>query len=283
MQCNPAPNGMHKNWPYIEAPHVNSFIPCPIAMTHQSPCAQSEVATVQPTVEIKESGVGLGKSLDNPGACKLSHPIISLEVPDVLVDLPPQASCLEPGGRPRPHQAYGAGQNSDPDEAFTLHRRMYPLLDTYASTANPIDSISPASHGLLTAEEGNIGVRPRNVEAVQDPTGNTLGESHPAQAPSPGNLPLPHCHYAMDRDNYLPHSPLLDPVYHDGRLNYDGNPYRLGGWYEPSGRGPDAHYGHYQPPFILLLPLVGDIWGYLEINIGKSVRTYARCSLHSVI
>ena len=28
---------------------------------------------------------------------------------------------------------------------------------------------------------------------------------------------------------------------------------------------------------------VGDIWGYPEINVGKSVRTYARCSLHSVI
>ena len=66
-------------------------------MTHQSPRAQSEVATVQPTVEIKESGVGLGKSLDNPGACKSLRPIMSLEVPDVLVDLPPQASCLEPG------------------------------------------------------------------------------------------------------------------------------------------------------------------------------------------
>ncbi|KIM65563.1 hypothetical protein SCLCIDRAFT_22726 [Scleroderma citrinum Foug A] len=104
MQCDPAPSGMQKNRPYIKAPHVNSFVPCPIAMTHQSLHAQSEVATVQPTVEIKESGAGLGKSLDNPGAY-----------------LPPQVSCLEPGGRPWPHQAYGAGQNSDPDEAFTLH------------------------------------------------------------------------------------------------------------------------------------------------------------------
>ena len=28
---------------------------------------------------------------------------------------------------------------------------------------------------------------------------------------------------------------------------------------------------------------VGDIWGYPEINVGKSVHTYARCSLHSVV
>ncbi|KIM70517.1 hypothetical protein SCLCIDRAFT_6197 [Scleroderma citrinum Foug A] len=127
------------------------------AMAHQSPHAQLEVATVQPAVEIMESGAGLGKSLDNAGAY-----------------LPPQASQLGPGGRPRPHQAYGVGQNSDPDEAFTLRRRMYPLLDAYTSTSNPIDSISPASHGLLTAEEGNIGVHPQDVEAMQDPADPTM-------------------------------------------------------------------------------------------------------------
>ena len=62
------------------------------------------------------------------------------------------------------------------------------------------------------AEEGNIGVHPRDVEAMQDLAGNTSRESHPVQAPSPGNLPLPHRHCAMDRDSYLPHGPLLDPV-----------------------------------------------------------------------
>ena len=226
-------------------------------MAHQSPHAWSEVATVQPAVEITESGAGLGKSLDNAGACKSSHPIMSVGIPDIdiLVDLPPQASRLGPGGRPRPHQAYRVGQNSDLDEAFTLCQRMYPLLDAYTSTSNPINSISPASHGLLAAEEGNIGICPRDVEAMQDPADNTLGESHPVQAPPSGNLPLPHRHYAMDRDNYLPHSPLLDPVYRDGRLNYDGNPYHLGGWYKPSGRGPGVHYGCYLPPFIVPLPL----------------------------
>jgi len=183
------------------------------------------------------------------------RPIVSVGIPDVLIDLPPQASCLGPGGRPRPCQAYGTGPNNDPDEVFNLHRRMYPLLDAYATTANPIDSISPASHGLLAAEEGNIGVHSRVAEAVQEPAGNALGESHPVQALSPGNLPLPRRHYAMDRDNYLPHSPRLDPVYHDGQLNYNGNPYHLGGWYEPSGRGPDGRYGRYQPPFILPPPL----------------------------
>ena len=224
-------------------------------MAHQSPHAWLEVATVQPAVEIMESGAGLGKSLDNAGACKSSHPIMSVGIPDILVDLPPQASRLGPGGQPRPHQAYRVRQNSDPDEAFTLCQRMYPLLDAYTSTSNPINSISPASHGLLAAEEGNIGVRPRDVEAMQDPADNTLGESHPVQAPPSGNLPLPHRHYAMDRDNYLPHGPLLDPVYRDGRLNYDGNPYHLGGWYKPSGRGPGVHYGCYLPPFIVPLPL----------------------------
>ena len=44
-------------------------------------------------------------------------------------------------------------------------------------------------------------------------------------------------------------------MYRDGQLNYDGNPYHLGGWYKPSGRGPDVRYGHYPPPFILPPPL----------------------------
>ena len=98
MQCDPAPSGMRKNRPYIEAPQANGFIPCPIATAHQSPCARSEVATVRPAVEITESGAGLGKSLDNAGACKSSRPIMSVGIPDILVDLPPQASRLGPGG-----------------------------------------------------------------------------------------------------------------------------------------------------------------------------------------
>ena len=72
MQCDPAPSGMCKDWPYIEACQANGFITCPIAMTYQSVRAQSEVVTGRPALEIMESGVGLVKSLDNPGACKWS-------------------------------------------------------------------------------------------------------------------------------------------------------------------------------------------------------------------
>jgi len=39
-------------------------------MTYQSVRAQSEVVTGRPALEIMESGVGLVKSLDNPGARK---------------------------------------------------------------------------------------------------------------------------------------------------------------------------------------------------------------------
>ena len=102
--------------------------------------------------------------------------------------------------------------------AFNLHRKIYP--DTYASAADPKDSISPASCRLLATKEGHISIRSGPMEAGQDPlVGNPPG------ARPPGHLPLPHRHYEMpmDREVYPhdnparlhTHKPLPDSAYHD--------------------------------------------------------------------
>ena len=179
-----------------------------------------------------------------------------------MVDLPPRDFYLKSGGRPKPRQVvWGPGQNNEPDTAFNLHRRIYP--NAYASTADPMDSVSAASCRLLAAEEGHIAVHSGDMEAGQDPlVGNPPG------AWPPGHLPLPRHHYEMqmDREAYLhdncawlgPHEPLPDPVYcGDGRFNYNGVPYHPGlntGWYDPSGRGPDVQYGRYHPQYLLPPP-----------------------------
>ena len=137
--------------------------------------------------------------------------------------------------------------------AFNRRRRVYP--DAYASMVDPMDTISPASYRLRSAEEGYIGIRPGPLDPGQD---SIIGDP-PGGRPS-GHPPLHHYATAMDREAYVPDNPnpgwlatrepLPDPVYHDdGRFDYDGIPYRRGtNWYGPSARGPDAHYGRYHPP-----------------------------------
>ena len=182
-------------------------------------------------------------------------------IPNALVDLPPQDSYLESGRRPKPRQVVqGTGQNGGPDMAFNLRRRIYP--DAYASTADPMDSVSPASCRLLAAKEGHIAVRSGDMEAGHDSLVN-----NPPGTRLPGHLPLPRCHYKMqvEREAYLhnnparrPHEPLPDPVYHSNdQFNYDRVPYHPGintGWYDPSGRGPDVQYGRYHPQYLLPPP-----------------------------
>jgi len=173
----------------------------------------------------------------------------------------------------------GPGQNSDPDTAFNLRRRIYP--DTYASVADPKDSISPASCRLLATEEGHIGVRSGPMEAGQDPlVGNPPG------ARPPGHLPLPHHHYEMPMDRAVyphdnparlrTHEPLPDLAYHDdGRFNYEGAPYHLGinsGWYDPSGRGPDVQYGRYHPRFLLLPPFASRPYMNMYANDNPAIH-----------
>ena len=135
-------------------------------------------------------------------------------IPNMVVDLPPQDFYLESGGRPKPRQVVrGPGQNNEPDMAFNLRQRIYP--NAYASTTDPMDSVSAASHRLLAAKEGHIAIRSGDMEAGQDPlVGNPPG------AWPPGHPPLPHHHYEMkmDREAYLhdncaqlgPHKPVMN-------------------------------------------------------------------------
>ena len=139
--------------------------------------------------------------------------------------------------------------------AFNRRQRVYP--DAYASMADPMDTISPASYRLRAAEEGYIGIRPGPLDPGQD---SIIGD--PPGGRSSGHLPLPHRHYAtvMDKEAYVPDNPnpgrlatrepLPDLVYHgDGPFDYDGIPYHHGtNWYGPSARGPDVQYGRYHPP-----------------------------------
>ena len=132
----------------------------------------------------------------------------------MVVDLPPQDFYLESGGQPKPCQVVRRpGQNNKPDMAFNLHQRIYP--NAYASTTDPMDSMSAASHRLLAAKEGHIAIHSGDMEAGQDPlVGNPPG------AWPPGHPPLPRHHYEMkmDREAYLhancaqlgPHKPVTN-------------------------------------------------------------------------
>ena len=124
-------------------------------------------------------------------------------IPNALVDLPPQDSYLESGEQPKLCQVVrGTGQNGGPDTAFNLHQRIYP--DAYASMADPMDSISPASCRLLAAEEGHVTICLGDMEAGKDPlVGNPPGTR------LLGHLPLPRRHYEMqiEREAYLHNNP----------------------------------------------------------------------------
>ena len=166
-----------------------------------------------------------------------------------MADLP--AHFYAQSRRPKPRAVRRIGQHNDPDEAFNLSRRIYPL-DSDVSLA----SVSPASGKLLAAEEGHIGASSGDGEMMLDsPVGDDLhlGQAHP---------PLPRRQYELplSRDQDQPaHGPLPDRIYSgDAQFGHEGIPFHLSsinpGWYDPLARGPEVRYGPYHPQFILPPP-----------------------------
>jgi len=163
-------------------------------------------------------------------------------------------------GRPRPRAVQRVGLNNDPDEAFNLRRRVYPL-DRDVSMAEPTTSISPASGKLLAAEEGHIGVLSGVGETRLDPpVGEHPRELHLGQVrPPPPRHPY---ELGLNRDHDQPiHGPLPDRMYSgDARYGHEGILFHLAGikagWYDPPGlgRGPEARYGPYHSQYILPPP-----------------------------
>ena len=137
------------------------------------------------------------------------------------------------------------GHNIDPEEAFNLRRRVYPL-DFNASMAEPTVAMSPASGRLLAAEEGHIGVYSGDeVMKLDPPVGKHLRELHLGQA----HRPLPR-HQEMS---------LPSRIYSgDAQFGHEGVLLHLGtintGWYDPLGRGAEVRYSPYHPQYILPLP-----------------------------
>jgi len=142
---------------------------------------------------------------------------------DLPTHLHPQSS------QPRPCAVWRVGQNNDPDEAFNLCRRVYPL-DSDVSMAEPMASISPASSKLLAAEEGQIGISSGVGETRLDPPiGNHPRELHLSQVcPPPPRHPY---ELPLNRDHNQPiHGPLPNRMYSgDAQYGCKGIPFHLAG------------------------------------------------------
>ncbi|KAI6017671.1 hypothetical protein PISMIDRAFT_19203 [Pisolithus microcarpus 441] len=130
---------------------------------------------------------------------------------------------------------------------------------------------SAASARLLAAEEGSVGVSAGNGEADPDPPmGEFLGEPYTGEAHPP--LPRHRHNLQANRDLQSQDQPPYvggDGLYSgDEQFSYEGIPYHRSinpGWYDPSGRGSDIHYGAYHPQFILPPPFPPHrfpAWGY---------------------
>ena len=164
-----------------------------------------------------------------------------------MTDLPHPQS-----GRPRPRVARRVGQNNDPDEAFNLRQRQYPLVSD-VSMAEPMAAISPASGKLLAAKEGHVG-----ETRLDPPVGEHPRELHLGQVPP--HLPRLSYELPVNRNQDQPvHGPLPNRMYSgDARYGHEAIPFHLAGinpgWYDPLGRGPDVRYSPYHPQFILPPP-----------------------------
>lgn len=152
----------------------------------------------------------------------------------------------------------GVGQINDPDEAFNLHRRVYPLpLD--ASTTEPTTIIPPSS-GRLLDKEGWVNPPPlRNHFELQ------MGRE-------------PHLReLAMHLD---PLGLPPDRMYGgEAQFGYDGIAYHQGinhPLYDPSGRGQDARYGPYSSRYILPPPFVQRYMGYVHDSAMPQHGTMGR-------
>ncbi|KAI6098478.1 hypothetical protein F5141DRAFT_1066838 [Pisolithus sp. B1] len=164
------------------------------------------------------------------------------EQPEVMVSLP-VAGAMESGGgvrtihhnlppylpiqhphlqsrQPRPRPVWGVGQNDDPDIVFNLHQRIYPGTSKAEST---IPS-SAASVRLLAVKEGYVGISPGERGMEPEPPAEIISSRMYSR---------------------------------DDQFSYDGIPYHPSmnpGWYDPSHRGSEVHYGPYHLQFILPPP-----------------------------
>ncbi|KAI5985343.1 hypothetical protein EDD15DRAFT_2200653 [Pisolithus albus] len=112
-------------------------------------------------------------------------------------------------------------------------------------------------HPLLAAEEGSVGISVGNSEADPDPPMGEFPYMGEAHAPLPRrrhNLQMNRDLQSQDQTPYVGGDGLYSG---DEQFSYEGIPYHRSinpGWYDPSGRGSDIHYGTYHPQFILPPP-----------------------------